>query len=357
MMLRERRTALSQAAIVGTAAVILGGLQATGQALIRAKPWWAIVIESAIPLVAQSLFLLAALGWAIEARFQRVPRWMPLALAAIFATLAAAALDWGLSYGLRTAMGTSDGFGSDYVSRWWTESASLFIIGALAAFGAANAADATRRGATLRKLQLERSRLARRAYEVKLAALQARVEPRFLFDTLSDVEKLYERDTTAGARMLDELIVYLRAALPAAQGASSSLRAELDLVRTWLAITSARDSGRLTFALPDGDAPLDARLPPMLLLPLVQHAAEAGGDATRAVLVSAERSEHGTRITVIGPSSVFIPDNPSPAVEAVLERLVALYGNLGRLTLQSAMHDRSRAVLEIPYEPTDRHRR
>jgi hypothetical protein len=57
---------------------------------------------------------------------------------------------------------------------------------------------------------------------------------------------------------------------------------------------------------------------------------------------------------VIGPASAFSASAPSAAVGAVRERLDALYGDTGSLALQPAMYDRSQAILEIPYERTDR---
>jgi hypothetical protein len=44
--------------------------------------------------------------------------------------------------------------------------------------------------------------------------MQARVEPPFLFNTLAQVKRLYEMDATLAQRMLDDLVAYLRAAMP-----------------------------------------------------------------------------------------------------------------------------------------------
>ena len=100
--------------------------------------------------------------------------------------------------------------------------------------------DAVRRTDVLRNLQLERTRVAREAYEARLKALQARVEPRFLFDTLSDIEAAYATSAESGQRLIDDLIVYLRAALPTMEESTSSLSAELTLVRAWLSIMRMR---------------------------------------------------------------------------------------------------------------------
>jgi LytS/YehU family sensor histidine kinase len=271
------------------------------------------------------------------------------------ATVAAAVFEWGAMFVVLGLTGSPQEFSAEDVAIYaWSFGPYMLTIGALAAFGAMQAAEAARRSQTLRTLQLEHVRFTRQAYEARLAALQARVEPRFLFETLSDVEALYEKDAALGAQVMDDLIVYLRAALPAIEETSSTLGAELKLVRTWLDIVRVRSAERLSFAMTDSEAPLDARMPPMLLLPLVQHAVEDGNDATRAIFVSAAIVDDRVRVTVIGPASAFAPSNHSPALRAVGERLEALYGDLATLMLQSALHDRTQATVEIPYERTDR---
>ena len=240
------------------------------------------------------------------------------------------------------------------VARAWNFAPPFMMTGLFASLGYMHWCHATRRAETLRTLQIEGIRIARQAYEARLVALQARVEPRFLFETLSDIEALYDKDPTLGARVLDDLIVHLRTALPANEDTASSLAIEMALVRTWLDIMHVRSGGQLLFALPESTAPRDARMPPMILLPLVQHAAEAGGDNKCALLLSTGMESGRVRVTLVGPPTAFTPFNPSPAIAHIRERLDTLYGDQASLTLQAAQHDRSQAVLELPYERTDR---
>ena len=67
--------------------------------------------------------------------------------------------------------------------------------------------------ATLRGAELEREASARRLAETRLAALQARIAPDFLFQTLARLETLYEADPPAADRLLEDLIVFLRRAV------------------------------------------------------------------------------------------------------------------------------------------------
>lgn len=239
-------------------------------------------------------------------------------------------------------------------SRAWIGLPPFMMTGLFAALGYMYWLDASRRVRALRDVQLEHVRFARATYEAKLVALQARVEPRFLFETLADAERLYERDPALGARVLDDLIVHLRAALPAIEATSSTLAVEMDLVRTWLDIVRVRSGDFLLLAMPDVDAPGDARMPPMVLLPLVQHAVRSVTQGACAVLVSAAVEGDRLRVTVVGAANAFASFEGPGDVADVRERIVAVYGDQATLTLQPALGERSQAILEIPYERTHR---
>jgi sensor histidine kinase YesM len=67
--------------------------------------------------------------------------------------------------------------------------------------------------AVLRAAELDRETSQRRLAEAGLAALQARIDPDFLFQTLEKLEQLYEADPPGADRLLEELIAFLRGAL------------------------------------------------------------------------------------------------------------------------------------------------
>ena len=79
--------------------------------------------------------------------------------------------------------------------------------------------------------------------------MQARVEPQFLFNTLAQVERLYEPMPTLAGRMLDDLIAYLRAAMPAMRGTSSTVAQEIELARAYLDIVRMRLGDRLRVSI------------------------------------------------------------------------------------------------------------
>ena len=92
---------------------------------------------------------------------------------------------------------------------------------------------------------------------------------------------------TAAADDLDRLITYLRVALPRLREPGSTIEAEIELVKAYLAVVTSLHDGRpaLSVTLPDDCR--CARFYPMLLLPLLQRAVQA---AVRATCRSRSRS-------------------------------------------------------------------
>jgi LytS/YehU family sensor histidine kinase len=285
-----------------------------------------------------------------------VPAWIPYALAAIVTAIAGAATTFGL-YGWSASPSIPP-------RQLVISLANSFVLYAipftLVALGYMRGLDAWRRANTLRTMQLERTRLSRKAYESRLQALQARVDPRFLFETLAAIETTYEADAAHGERMIDDLIAYLRAALPTLEGATSSLDAETSLVRAWLDLMRMRHGERLSFSIALPDAERETRMPPMVLQPLVQHAVDAIVNGAFdmphvAIVIGAADGRLHVALTTTGPA--FAEGAHTPALLAVSERLAVLYGDSAALQFRWVNRNESRAALEIPHEPTDRDHR
>jgi hypothetical protein len=181
-----------------------------------------------------------------------------------------------------------------------------------------------------------------------LQAMQARVEPAFLLEALQDVGARYASDRVAGGRMLDLLIQYLRSALPQMCGAHSTLEREVSLLRSYLGILAMRSDGALSVACHFDGALAGARVPPMILLPLVATAARdhaASGTAT----VNAREIEGRVRIALAAQGAIArcIAQSSKPA--EVRERLLAIYGDRASLIVDRA-DDAVQLIVEIPHE-------
>jgi hypothetical protein len=307
--------------------------------------WMGMVI--ALTLV-MSLVPLGAIASGL--RVPHIPRWLVFTAAGCVAS----GITYVVGFALFVPLVLGVKGGPSWQDVLWANLPPLLMTGILGALGYMHWIDAKARSRALHAAKIERLRYARETYEARLSALQARVEPSFLFETLSAVEALYEKDAALGAQVLDDLIVHLRAALPAAEEVSSSLAVEMQLARTWLDIMRLRSGNRLTFAIVHDEAPDDARMPPMVLLPLVQHAVAAAPPEACAVTVTAAAEGGSVCITVVGPPGAFSPSAGSAVLAQIRERVEALYGDSASLEFSTLAHARSQAILEVPYERSDR---
>lgn len=185
----------------------------------------------------------------------------------------------------------------------------------------------------------QRSTLVRRqlAY-AQLQAIQARVDPQLLFETLAAVKRLYERDIARAEALLDELIAFLRAALPRLRSARSSLEVEFALVGCYVRMLRAAGDAAIELKATLPEALANAVFPAGLLLPLVarQHG------AARSIGLEAQANPEGAlQVRVIDSVA---PD--ATAIERLRTSLADLYGERARLRTFGPTH----IELEVPRE-------
>ena len=125
-------------------------------------------------------------------------------------------------------------------------------------------------------LHQERERVLRAealAHEARLEALRYQLNPHFLFNALNAVSTLVtERRNDEATRMIARLGDLLRATLDRSDGETIALTEELELVRRYLDIEQVRLGDRLRVTLDIDANAWTARIPPMLLQPLVENA-------------------------------------------------------------------------------------
>jgi hypothetical protein len=127
--------------------------------------------------------------------------------------------------------------------------------------------------------EAERARVTemeRRALDAQLRALQAQIEPHFLFNTLANVVSLIDTQPAQARRMLERLIALLRGSLSASRAEQATLGQEFDLCRAYLDILAIRMAGRLAYDIEIDPALRALPTPPMLLQPLVENAIQHG---------------------------------------------------------------------------------
>jgi mono/diheme cytochrome c family protein len=143
-------------------------------------------------------------------------------------------------------------------------------------------------------------------------------------------------------QQIDELIAYLRAAMPTMRDTTSTVGREVELVRAWLGIAGLRLGEPISVDLELPEALSRARMPAMMLLPLVDRAI-AHGD--RSLRLRATAPGPRIRIAIAGVGIASLRD--SEEVAAVRERLTALYGAEAGVEL-SASGETAEVVLTMP---------
>jgi hypothetical protein len=169
--------------------------------------------------------------------------------------------------------------------------------------------------ANSRRATVERATIAAR-----LKVMQARVEPELLFGALRDVRELYLRDRHGAEALLDDLIGYLRAALPQMRSDSSTLGREAALAGAYAKVLPPARRGELTVEAAVPDEAHDVAFPPMVLLPLVRAAVDSGVSRIAIEIDGAPATSATVRIDTVARAPVW-----SEAQLAPLRQTLALY--------------------------------
>lgn len=132
------------------------------------------------------------------------------------------------------------------------------------------------REAEAHKLAAQAHKLEAQLVRAQLQTLQMQLHPHFLFNTLNTISELIHRDPRAADRMVARLGDLLRLALDTQGTQEVPLKQELEFLEKYLDIERMRFHDRLTIKLDVDPQSLDARLPNMILQPLVENAIKHG---------------------------------------------------------------------------------
>ena len=203
------------------------------------------------------------------------------------------------------------------------------------------------------------SHLSRQITEARLQALQAQVEPHFLYNTLANVQALTEVDAAAANQMVGHLIAYLRASLPKMRESTSTVGQELERVRAYLNILQMRMGDRLQFSIDADSEVLACSFPPMMLPSLVENAIKHGLEPLREggrvdIVVRTVDNAMGKRILVQvkdtgkGLSDLPVQAGSGVGLTNVRERLAAMYGDAARFSIESNTPRGVVATIAVP---------
>jgi hypothetical protein len=243
-------------------------------------------------------------------------------------------------------------------STWFTSFVWLLVMalfGTKALVGGKKRAEAEMQSATA---AAERESMQRQLSEARMSAMQAQVEPHFLFNTLASVEHLIETDPPRASAMQRTLIQYLRAVLPQMRENSlvTNLGREVDMVKSYLDLLKMRMEERLTVKLDVPDGLRSAAFPPMMLQSMVENAIKHGLECKPEgghLAVTAEIVDSRLRVTVADDGVGFgvMPSKGTGlGLSNIRERLQLLHGQAGKLHIAANSPSGVIATIEVPYE-------
>lgn len=136
------------------------------------------------------------------------------------------------------------------------------------------------------------------ATAARLAELQARIRPHFLFNTLNSAISLVRAEPRKAESLLEDLSDLFRAALMA-HGESVTLADEIALAKAYLAIEQVRFGERIRVEWALDERANTARLPPLLLQPLVENAVKHGVEpSTSGADIKVSTQRRGSRVVI-----------------------------------------------------------
>jgi two-component system sensor histidine kinase AlgZ len=195
----------------------------------------------------------------------------------------------------------------------------------------------------------------RREAEARIHALQARIRPHFLFNSMNTIASLTRSNPAAAEQAVEDLADLFRASLADARQ-RITIEEELDIARVYQRMEQQRLGERLQVQWRTDDLPMDAVVPSLTIQPLLENAIYHGVERLAGpgiVEISGQRE---------GDLIVIRLSNPTPpagapersgnqiALDNIRERLKLAFGDRARLMIATA-GDRYEVTLAFPYQP------
>ncbi len=205
----------------------------------------------------------------------------------------------------------------------------------------------------------ESEQLKRQVVEARMAAMQAQVEPHFLFNTLASIDHLIETDPARASTMQKNLIALLRASMPtmreANNGAPRDLGREMAVVRPYLEILKVRMEERLATRIDVPDGLLSAEFPSMMIQSLVENAIKHGLEPKPEggeLSIKAEIVHGKLTVTVADTGLGFgkaATAGTGVGLANIRERLALLYGGKASLGVNENHPSGTVVTIAVPY--------
>jgi len=208
--------------------------------------------------------------------------------------------------------------------------------------------------------EIRAAQLESRLIEAELQALKHQLHPHFLFNTMNTIAVLVREERNQEAvQLLARFSSLLRTLLDNTRVQEVTLREELDFLERYMEIQKMRFSDRLNFLVTVEPAALDARIPNLILQPLVENAvlhglAQKADPGTVEVRGRVTAGRLHLEVRDDGPGYVTHGREGVPegiGLSNTRERLARTYGNQHQMVIQSEKGHGVVVSLVLPYRP------
>ncbi len=211
--------------------------------------------------------------------------------------------------------------------------------------------NAEQMAAKLIEKELNEERLIRMKMEAEIQALQAKINPHFLFNTLNSIASLISENPKAAEATVEKLSELFRYTLKNAEKNTVSLAEELDIVRTYLEIEKVRFGDRLQYDIACDAAVGDFRIPALIIQPLVENSIKHGiATELRGGTIHVKATQTGKEclISVVDDGKGFDETKSVNGfgLRSIEERLQLLYGESASLRI--VPDSRTHFLITIP---------
>ncbi|MDB5673170.1 MAG: hypothetical protein JWM65_152 [Sphingomonas bacterium] len=203
--------------------------------------------------------------------------------------------------------------------------------------------------------QVEHLRAERDAADMRLAVLQAQIEPHFLFNTLASVRSLIASEPEHAARTIDALADYLRATLPRFRETSveaATLDRQIDICTRYLELMNVRMAGRIRVEVEASDTIRTLQFPPLVLLTLVENAVKHGVEPAagpRMIAIRAHADDEALTVTVEDDGAGLEPGvTPGLGLANIRAQLRNRFGDSAALEVGARPDGGTRALIRVP---------
>jgi two-component system, LytTR family, sensor kinase len=205
---------------------------------------------------------------------------------------------------------------------------------------------------------LRASQLEARLAQAQLQMLRMQLQPHFLFNTLHSISALMHKDVRRADSMIASLSELLRMSLNNIGAQEVPLQSELDFLQRYLEIMSLRFGDRLQVTIDVSEETRDARVPTLLLQPLVENAFRHGfGDSPAAGTVSVRARRTGDmlwcEITDNG-RGLRAGHREGVGLSTTRQRLAHLYGDKHSFAVRGAPGEGVHVTVSIPFTSYER---